>query len=330
MRKFGLLAALVILTAPLHAESLRGPIAAELSVTPVGEAVRAEFGLDEIVLLHADGDPRFFDAVELEIVVPAAVSEFPGALTLLVTTTGTISERAGVAEINGVPVFSQPLLRPGKLIVQIPLHDRAETTASAAVSVLDEPVPVQAFPLAATLLSPMKGAPASISGARVQITMSPVSRRIGSVSVRYLLDDGSAFPTASRLTPEFSVAIDGSAVDVLDEYLLEPGLHRISLSSERYQDQELTFGVERGRRITVDVPLLPALATVSYTTPRGSRVYLDGRTLSGASGDFTATPGEHTIVVVVGDYTVTRRFSVKEGQRYNLSVTMDLVVEETK
>ena len=140
----------------------------------------------------------------------------------------------------------------------------------------------------------------------------------------------SEFQTESHLAPEFHLQIDGIPVQIQPEYLLEPGLHRVSLTSDRYQDQDLTIGIEQARTATLRIPLLPALATVSYTAPRGSRVYVDGRALEGETGDFTAPPGEHTIVVVVGDYTVTRRFSVEEGREYNLSVTMDVAIEEAK
>jgi len=125
-------------------------------------------------------------------------------------------------------------------------------------------------------------------------------------------------------------AIDDQPVQVDSEYLLAPGIHRVALTSERYQDQALTVGVEQGHVTSLRIPLLLALATVNYTAPRGSRVYVDGTALDAESGDFTAVPGEHTIVVVVGDYTVTRRFSVAEGREYNLAVTMGVAIEEAK
>ena len=92
----------------------------------------------------------------------------------------------------------------------------------------------------------------------------------------------------------------------------------------------MTIGIEQARIVQLTVPILPSLARISYTAPRGSRVYVDGSALDEAVGDFTAPPGEHTIVVVVGDYTVTRRFFVVEGREYNLSITMDVVIEEAK
>ncbi len=330
MRRFGLITILVILAFPLAAEAVRGPVVDTLEVDPAGRPLTAEFGLDEIIMAGTTGDSRFFDALEIEVTIPPSVTEFPGALSLLVLTTGSISERAGISEVNGAMLLSQPLTRTGKLTIQIPLHPEAEVNASAAVTVLDHLLSPNDLPLAMTVVSLMKGLPPQIAAEKISVVVRPVARRIGSVRVLFILEDGSEFQTESHLAPEFDLRIDDAPVQIESEYLLEPGLHRLSLTSERYQDQNLTFGIEQAQSARLRVPLLPALATVSYTAPRGSRVYVDGRALESETGDFTARPGEHTIVVVVGDYTVTRRFSVVEGREYNLSVTMDVAIEEAK
>lgn len=330
MNRFGLITMLMILAFPITAENIRGPVVDTVEVDPAGEPVSTEFGLDEILLVGTTGDSRFFDALEIEFSIPASVTEFPGALSLLLLTTGDISERAGVSEINGELVWSQPLTRAGKLTVQIPLHPDAGANASAAVTILDHVLSADDLPVAVTALSLMKGLPLEIAATRFPVIIRPVARRIGSVQVAFIHEDGSEFQTESYLAPEFDLEIDGVPVDIEPEYLLEPGLHRFALTSDRYQDQDLTIGIEQAQATRLILPLLPALATVSYTTPRGSRVYIDGRALDAAIGDFTAPPGEHTIVVVVGDYTVTRRFSVEEGREYILSVTMDVAIEEAK
>jgi hypothetical protein len=330
MSRLGLITLLIVLALPVAAESARGPVVDTLNVEPAGEALTGNLALEEIILAGTAGDARFFDALEIEVTIPATVADIPGAISLLLLTTGTIAERAGVAEINGTAILFQPLIRAGKLTLQIPLHPEAETNASAAVTVLDHVLSPEDLPVAITVLSSMKGLPPEFSTAQFPVVVRPVARRVGSVEVAYTLEDGSEFQLDSYLSPEFALEIDGESVDIESEYLLEPGLHRLTLTSDKYQDQALTIGIEQARAAQLAVPLVLALATVSYTAPRGSRVYVDGRALDAEIGDFTAPPGEHTIVVVVGDYTVTRRFSVEEGREYNLSVTMDVAIEEAK
>lgn len=325
-----LVATLLLCMSPFLAfsDDIRGPLVGSLSVEPAGAPLSVIFGLEDIVLVETAGDARFFDGIELQFVVPDVAVEFPGAFVLTILKTGTVSERSGVTEVNGEQLLSYPLVREGRVAFQILLRSDATPQAGATTNVIDEPVASDELPLAVTLESRMKGIPPSAATLELSLELRPLARRIGGLELRFILDDGSLYQAESFLSPDFELLIDDRAVPVSTEFLLEPGLHEIKIVSDIYQDQQLTFGVEQATMSVAEIPLLPALATVSYTAPRDSRVYLDGRLLDAATGDFTALPGEHTIVVVVGDYTLTRRFSVEEGREYNLSVTMDVAIEE--
>lgn len=330
MRRFSMTILIVFLSLTAFAETIRGPVVATVEVDPAGPMVSGELGLNEIVLAAPAGDLRFLDALDVEITVPSESVEIPGALSLMITTTGTLTERAGVAEINGTVALSAPLTRAGRVRVHIPLRSGVAPETPAVAIPLDPLAGPDDLPIAITVVSQMKGTPPAIANARFPITVRPVPRDIGALVVSFPLEDGTEFQTDSYRAPEFRLAIDGSLVTVQSEYLLAPGIHRITLESDIYQDQSLTVGVEQARSANLSVPLLRALAGVTYTAPRGARVYVDGAALAAETGDFTAPPGEHTIVVVVGDYTVTKRFSVEEGREYRIAVTMDIAVEEAK
>ncbi len=323
-------AALLLLSSPSFAETLRGPLAAELTVTPVESASAEGVGVEGIVLIRIDGDPRFLDAIDIEITSPAAVAEHAGALTLSVVGPISMEARADVASVVGEELLRQPLQRGGKTFYQVVLRDDADPDALTTVTRIGTVVPPQTFPLALTIVPRMKGLSEAIQAAEFTVTARPVTRNVAAIAVRYVHEDGSFFDPEAPLAPDFELTIDGQAVRVDSEYLVTPGLHRLRLRSQRYQDQEVTIGVDRGRSVTVDVPLRLALATVQYIVPRDASVYVNGRLREGSSGDFTVPPGEHTIVVVMGEYTVTRRFRVEERQRYSVSVTLDIVIEEIK
>lgn len=330
MKRITAAAALLLLASSVLAETLRGPLVAELIVTPNGPVSAQGVGLEGIVLIRIDGDARFIDAVDIELTSPPAVAEHPGALTLSVVGPLSMETRADVASIVGEELLRKPLVRGGKTFYQVVLRDDADPDALPAVTRVGGVVPPQSFPLALTIIPRMKGQSEAVQSAEFAVTARPVIRDIGAIEIRYVHEDGSVFDPDAPLAPDFELTIDDESVEVDSEYLVTPGLHRIRLRSERFQDQEVTIGVDRGRSVTVEVPLRLALATVHYSVPRNASVYVNGRLREGSSGDFTVPPGEHTIVVVTGDYTVTRRFRVEERQTYSVSVTLDIVIEEVK
>jgi len=330
MRRLTALLALFCLAHAVSGESFRGPLAATLAVTPTETVEAAGVGLESIVLIGIDGDPRFLDAIDIELTAPAAVADQPGALVLSMLGPVNVGERSGVTDVVGEELVFRPLIRAGKSFYQIVLRDGAAPDASPAVTRVERIVGPDSFPLALSVLPRMKGLAPGLQEAEFTVAARPVARDIGAIRPRYALEDGTVYDADSARAPEFELLLDGEPVGVQSEYLLEPGLHRLQLRSDRYRDQEITVGVDRGRSTVVEVPLELSLATVSYTAPRGSTVYVNGRVLDASTGDFTVPPGEHTIVVVVGDYTVTRRMRVEEERSYSVSVILDIAVEEIK
>lgn len=330
MKRFVLSTLLIASALVAGGETLRGPIVAELAVQPHGGAQTASFTIDGIVTVALDGDPRLLDAIEIELTAPVVAGELGGALALSIVAGTDRRSEGNVAQITGMPILLKPILRAGKAYFLVPLQASARGESSAAVTVVDTVVSPAELPLAFSVVPLMKGLSEEIARAAFSLLVRPVTRNLALLRVRYEYEDGTFYDPDSLLAPDFKVAIDGLEVQVSAEYLLAPGLHPVRLVSTKYEDRDTTIGLDPGQTADLVVPLLLSVATVTYTAPRGSRVYVDGVSLAAASGDFTVAPGEHTMVVVVGDYTVTRRFVVEERKSYAISLTMDIVLEETK
>lgn len=321
---------LLLCAATIPAETLRGPLNDSLIITPGSGAATDSAALETITLVELDGDERFYDAIEIELTSPLVVSEFPGALTLHILGPTSIETENEVATVVGPELLMQPLVRGGKTFYEVIVREDAKPAASPAVTRIEDTVPPGGFPIAIAVSTRMKGLSQEVQASTFGISVRPVAREIGAIAVSYPLEDGTSFDPDGALAPEFTLFLDGSRTPARGEYLLAPGLHRLQLVSERYQDAEVTVGVERGRTTLVELPLNLALATVSFAAPRGANVFVNGEAVPGSTGDFTVPPGDHTIVVVVGDYSLTRRFTVSEEREYSIAVTMDIAVEEIK
>jgi hypothetical protein len=312
------------------AQSLRGPLNPSLTLSPDDPAQVEDVSLDSVTLVELTGDVRFYDAIEIEITSPPIVAEYPGALTLNILGPTSVTREDEVADVVGPELLVDPLIRGGKTFYQIVVRGDATPDSSPGVVRLGDVVPPTAFPIAISITTRMKGLSQAVREASFTVAARPVVRNIGAIRVRFPLEDGTEYDPSDSGEPDFALFLDGVEVVPASEYLLTPGLHRFRLVSERFRDVETTVGVERGTSGSLALPLDLALATVSYTAPRGATVYVDGQAVGGPIGDFTVPPGDHTIVVVVGDYTVTRRFNVGEDRAYSISVTMDIAVEEIK
>ncbi len=330
MRRHIALAILLILSSFVSAESLRGPLHETLVVTPTEAVEAGGIEIETIVPVSLGGDPRFLDAIDIEVAAPPAVGDQAGALRFSILGPVNVGERSGIADVVGEELLFRPLMRGGKSFYQIVLREDASPDASPVVARAERVVPPSSFPIVISIVPQMKGLSPAVQNAEFAVAVRPVTRNIGAIDLRYTREDGTIYDADSSRAPDFELSIDGEQVAIRNEYLLEPGLHRIELRSERFQNREVTVGVDRGRTTAVDLPLELSLATVNYTAPRGSTVYVNGRVLDSVAGDFTVPPGEHTIVVVIGDYTVTRRIQVEEQRTYSVSVTLDIDVEEIK
>jgi hypothetical protein len=189
------------------------------------------------------------------------------------------------------------------------------------VSTVNPPVKRDEFPLLMTIEPVMKGIPGSVSEASFDFSIVPVLYDRGTLSL-VLPDD------VDRESLEIS--INGAAVDGLeDSYTLPTGIHELEVSSPYTLPFTTTFGIEQGEATEVRVKLEPARASVSFEAPEEAVIYFDGTKLS--DGDFdrlAADPGEHVVLVKLGEYSLSKKIHLERGQNYKVSLFFDILVDE--
>lgn len=330
MRRPIVFAALLAVAAVLSAETLRGPLRSQLVVTSDPRSlVRATVYPNDLITVEVEGEVALLDAIEVEIQLPRELLDLQGALALRVVDPRTAAEEDSVAEFNGDELYAEAIIGTGRAFVLIPL-DAQSNLAPGPATTLAEIRQIGAYPLALAIQPVLKGLPDSAYELEFGLTVRPVVKDLGITEVDFCTEDGHSIAAPTAAASGVAVYVDGARIELGQELLLPPGLHRAALASPLHNDHEVTFAVERGRRTTVEIPLVPAQATIRFDAPRGSVVYIDGRRMAGENGDFTIDPGEHTMTVALGDYTVSRRFVVESRREYNLSISLDIVVTETK
>lgn len=323
-----LLGILLTLGAVAAAETVRGPVVDIVVVEPGDlEGTERVLELDEILAVEIDADRRFLQGIELEVHVPAAVRNQPGSVAVSGLVSLTPRPERRVMSLRGARILHEPLLRTQRIYFQLPVYPDAELRNTADTQVLDQIVPPESFPLALTFTDIAKGGAIPRESTSFAVRVRPVVRDLGAVSLRLRTERGDEVFAGEEELADVILRIDGAVVDSAStEVVLPTGLHTIELDSETYLESSQTFGVERGRVTELSVPLVRPKAVVRLDAPRGAEVFVDGQKVGESVVELPE--GEHTALVRIGDYSVSRRFTVTRKKSYIISVSLDIIVNE--
>ena len=329
-RRFTLVGLLLFAVFTASAETIRGPIVDIVSVTTEDmEGLSRTVRLDEILAVRLDADPRFLQGIEIVIQVPAAVRQQPGSVAVSGLVSLTPDPERRVMGLRGARVLHQPLLRSQRMFLLIPVFAGASFRSSADTSVLDQVIPPESFPLALTFTDIAKGSAVPRDTTMFDVRIRPVVNDLGAVALRMENESGEEIFPGDDDLEDVTIRIDGRSIDPSGEEILLPaGLYTMELTSPTYLESSQTFGVERGRVQEVSVPLVRPKATVRLDAPRGAEVFVNGAKVGASTVELSE--GEHVALVRIGDYSVSRRFSVERKKSYIISVSLDIIVNEVE
>jgi hypothetical protein len=317
----GLIASAVV------AETVRGPVVDIVTIGPDdNKSGQIELALDEILGVTLSADTRFLEGVEIAVDVPASIRSYPGSVAVLGLASVTPKPTRGVMGFRGAQVLFEPLLQAQHLYYQIPLVPDASLRDTAATTVVDRVVPADSFPLLLTFSEISKGGTIDRDSTRFHVEVRAITADHGAVAFQFVTEDGERLYHGDEELAAVRLRIDGESVPAGREIVLPTGLHELHLQSDVFLEASRTFGVERGRVSEIVVTLERPKATVRLDAPRGAAVFVDGSRIS--DGVVELSEGEHVALVRIGDYSVSRRFTVTRKKRYIISVSLDIIVNE--
>ena len=300
------------------ADSVRGPVTALLDTS--SENSYAQFGPGDLIVLDSKAGSDMHAAVKIELEIPDAVRDFRGAYAVYLYK--EVTPPPGIEnESYRAQAIEFLLLPPStRFTLYLPLTDDFAIDESFDVSIVDTRLREKDFPIILTLLPVMKGIPARISESIFGIDVSFAPSSLGTLRLDLV------FPDEERLP--LTMTIDGAAKNsTLDAFTMPEGLHTLNIISSHYTDNSVTFTVEAGAYTDLQIELEERSSRLITEVPEGTRIFLDGELIEvpGADG-MEIDPGEHTAVFKIGDYTLSRTFSVLPGTTSTLSVDMEIQV----
>jgi hypothetical protein len=271
----------------------------------------------------------FLEGIQLEIRVPEAVRSAGGGFAVYLYESVQPPPSPGVESYRGRRVFFRPIPVASRFFVTIPVSREHQLRATADTFLVDGVVATERFPVVMSILPVMKGIPAAAMRADFTVTAKPLLLDIGAARLRITDPAGADILESAGSLREFQLFLNGERIDYREEpIILAPGLHRLSLESTRYENQRLTFGVERGTISEVEVQLQEPRSAVRFDAPDGVTLFVDGEEVDHRAQDFSLGAGEHTVMFQIGEYTVSKRFAVEPKKSYEISLTLDILINE--
>jgi len=300
---------LALISSPLAAESLRGPVKGELQ--PDGPPVTV--GLDELVQISLPAATKFTKALEIEVSIPRDVFPFRSNLAVFIYQ----NFQPGKAGISSGDRIGIEVLPPAaKFYLQAPLVAKAGLKAAVDTAVLKLPKFDAGFPLAITILPIDKDLPPGYEKFQFSVKTRLVNSNLGAL---VLLTPSLSDEDRQRLRITANGVVQPSAGPLL----LEPGPYTIEVALPGGDSVTLTAVVTQAKTTETTVDLAQENPSVVIEAPEGTQVVIDGKRIAWKpSTAFSIDRGTHSVQFVVGNTVVSDNFIVEKGGRHRLTLQM--------
>ncbi len=310
----------LLFTPELFSERIRGTVHEVYSVSEK-EDTSGSLKIHQLVAIDLTASP-FIKGLEIRLSVPSSVMEFRESFLFRIFSDLSPRPSTELRQYSGNETLSKAFPIGKTLFISIPISGGDMWKPSGVgLTIIDPPLSMDEFPLLLTIDPVMKGIPGNVSSAPFEFTVSPVLRDLGTLSL--ILPDN--FDSSDLL-----IKIDGDTYPPgKKSYIVATGVHELEISSPLTVPYKTTFGIEQAERTEVRVDLEPAMVSVDFEAPEEAQIFFDGKLVSPEDFEsFRAEPGEHVVLVQLGDYSLSKKLRFNGGETYKVSLFFDILVNE--
>ncbi len=312
---------IALLAVPVSSEQIRGELAHSIFIDEQYNSVTASVGLRELIGIDFASD-EYLRGIVIEISTPDAVLQFRESFMLSLIADISPELSTETVRYNGTKVYNRAFPKFRRTFIDLPLDFSDSWERSSLNSVILNPSPdAEDYPLLMTIDPVMKGIPSHISSSSFEITLTPVLIEKGALSLKF---------SPSEAAGTIEIRIDNRQAALTNGTLyLTPGIHTLDILSEEFLPYSQSFGIEQAKTTNLDIELVPATSSIRFDAPDEAIVFFDGREIdTDAQGAFETDPGEHVVLVRIGDYSVSKKIDIKGGKNYKVSLFFDILIND--
>lgn len=327
MRTVSIIFVLFVLTFPVRSDPIRGLVTQEIPLKVEHDSeLSFEMTANELTVIELSGSTRFLKGIQIEVILSEVLKRYSDSFGLSIYYDINPRPHKGMKSFTGKKAIFSVLQFTNKSYVKIPVKEGQKTgpIPPGMLGVADVIKP-NSFPLILTIQPIMKGVPDSVLARKIFLNTKMEIEKKGLLNM--ILIKPAGFEKES-----VSILLDEEETDSTEFPMeLPSGLHKIAVVSDVFKPTMMNFALNPGQVATLEVVLEPSISTLSIETLEGSTVYLDGKKLGldTARGEsIELTEGSHTIRFKLGEYSISKTFSVMRGRNYSLSLLFDIELKE--
>ena len=311
----------VFITSPAAGETFRVRKLFPVTITDgIQDEQTVTTGINDSIALFLPDDTTYLEGIEIKMEIPDAIAAWRDSVACSLYQGISPVPTPSQIDYSGERIFVRPLPNRLSWILQIPLKAQNSIKDTPYATKVDFIPGTKNHFVFIRIQPAMKGIPEETADAQLKMTIKPLLINKGRLHIT------TRFPSQEK---PYTLFIDNVQKTALDAgYLLDPGVHDVSIISDFYRGEARTVRVEQAKTTELGIDLKSITPTLLITAPDNTTVYLDDTQFEKVGKSFEIAEGEHKIRFLIGDYEVIRTINVQKGKSYTASLSVDLKITE--
>jgi len=289
--------------------------------TEVFEPISLTIGYNDAVSFTIKNDFLFLEGIELEIKQDKTSMNYPNSIAYTLYTDIKPEPSKNYIDYSAKKIRTALLPNRFSHIMRIPVKKHYSFKQIKNSELLPYNSSLTANPFMLRLQPVMKGLPEDFEQASFTVIARPLLIAEGGLKLKLQFPDKEQKPVTVQLNNEYLTQFE-------DLQLLLPGTYSINISSDAYRTEMRSCIIERGKITQLDVLLKSIIPLLHIQAPENVAVFLDNREIMSSKEPLPVTVGVHTVVFKMGTYELTRQITVEEGKTYEMTMAMDVLLQE--
>ena len=283
--------------------------------------VSLTIGYNDAVSFAVKSDFLFLEGIELEIKQDKTSMNYPNSIAYTVYTGIKPEPSKKYVDYSAKKISTALLPNRFSHILRIPLKKDYTFKHIKNSELLPYTGRIGVSPIMLRLNPVMKGLPDDFEQASFTVIIRPLLIAEGGLKLKLQFPEKEQKPVTVQLNNEYLTQFENLQ-------LLLPGTYSVSISSDAYRTEMRSCIVERGKITQLEVQLKSITPLLHIQAPENTAVFLDNQEIVLSKEPLPVTVGMHTVVFKMGSYELTRQITVEEGKTYEMTMTMDVLLQE--